>query len=111
LRLVEAAETFSVAVWAASDRIIVVPSGDLDVATVGVLARHLDLIASHGFDAIVIDLRGLGFIDSTGLRLLIDQTSRPDATVTLIDGNADVSRLFDITGTRGSLTFEEPAGR
>ena len=54
----------------------------------------------RGFEAIVIDLRATTFLDSSGLHLLIAQAERTDVRITLIDGPAVVSRLFDLTGVR-----------
>jgi anti-sigma B factor antagonist len=89
--------------------VILAAHGELDLATVEQLRSECDELVSRGFDTIVLDLRGLVFLDSTGLRLILEQAARPDATVTVIDGQPIVSRLFDITGTRSVLTFEAAA--
>jgi anti-sigma B factor antagonist len=87
-------------------RVLVVPHGELDLATADEVADEVDELVARGFDAIVIDLRATSFIDSTGLRLLIRETARKDARVTLIDGPKAVSRLFDLAGVRDLLPFE-----
>jgi hypothetical protein len=38
--------------------------------------------------------------------MVIHQSRRRDARVTLIDGVSAVSRLFDLTGVRHTLAFE-----
>jgi anti-anti-sigma factor len=107
LRLSERAEPFSVEIQPGGDRTVVMPHGELDLATVDLLSTELDGLVARGCDTIVLDLRGTSFMDSTGLRLVVRQAAREDATVTLIDGPAAVSRLFDLTGLRASLPFED----
>lgn len=92
---------FSVDVHRDGDRTIVTPHGELDLATVGELDGSLRPVTG----TIVIDLRELSFVDSTGLRLLLEQTRRADATVQLVDGSAPISRLFELTGLRDALPF------
>ncbi len=60
---------FSVEVQRHGDVAIVEPSGELDVATVQTLRAILEEIKSAG--RLVLDLRGLSFIDSSGLHLLV----------------------------------------
>jgi hypothetical protein len=45
-------------------------------------------------------------MDSTGLRLVIRQSAREDARVSVIDGSDEISRLFDLTGMRDAIRFE-----
>ena len=99
-------EPFSVEVRPDRDRVIVVPHGELDMATVGQVAATIDELANRGFDAIVLDLRTTSFIDSSGVHLALQQTARRDARVTLIDGTQRVSRVFDVAGVRHLLPFE-----
>jgi anti-sigma B factor antagonist len=99
-------EQFSVEVLPDRERVVVIPHGELDVATAGRLAAEIDELTSRGFDAIVLDLRATSFIDSSGMHLLLDQTARPDAQVTLIDGAQPVRRVIDLAGVRHLLRFE-----
>jgi anti-anti-sigma factor len=101
-------EAFHVEIRPARERVVVVPHGELDMATVEDLARDIDELVATGFGEIVIDLRQLSFMDSTGLRLMVGQARRPDATVRLIDGVGTVARLFDLTGLRDVLPFVQP---
>jgi anti-anti-sigma factor len=90
--------------------VIVAPRGELDCATVARLQTAVDDLVATGWDKIVLDLRGLCFMDLTGLCLITRQTGRTDATVQLIDGTATVGRLFDLTGLRPGLPFISPHG-
>ena len=90
------------------ERVIVLPRGELDLATVDRLGACIDGLVDAGFDTLVLDLRGLTFLDSTGLCLMIRECRRLDLTIHLIDGAEPVSRLFDLTGLRESLPFATP---
>lgn len=99
-------EPFSIEVRPDRRRVFVVPRGELDIATVDQLAAELDELVSRGFETIVLDLRATSFLDSSGVHLLIRQTARSDAQVTLIDGVPAIRRVIDLTGARQLLRFE-----
>ena len=86
----------------------VCPVGSLDLATAGVLEAKLEELWGAGFGALVIDLRGLDFMDSTGLRLLLhwsDTARRDRVTLGIVPGNRTVQRVFEITCTVQALPF------
>src|SRR4051794_36618734 len=87
------------------ERVIVAPRGELDVATVGRVAVEMEELVRVGVTDLVLDLRGLTFMDVWGLRLVIEQAGREDATVELIDGPPAVARMFDLAGVRAGLCF------
>jgi anti-anti-sigma factor len=64
----------------------------------------VDEISEAGFDQVVLDLRRVWFMDSTGVCLIIRQT-QPDVRVQVIDGGPAVARLFDLTGLRSEIDF------
>ena len=80
-------------------------SGEVDLAT----ARRLDeaLHEALGYARLVVlDLRGMSFMDSTGLRVILDtvaQARTKRAHIVLTGASAQVERLIDMTGTRGHL--------
>jgi anti-anti-sigma factor len=53
------------------DTVTLVPSGELDVATAPLLAAQLRAAAGLGARTTVLDLRGLGFIDSAGVATIV----------------------------------------
>jgi anti-anti-sigma factor len=62
--------------------------------------------------ALTVDLSGVTFVDSTGLRYLLTlaQHARRDAfDLELVPPAASVMRLFDLTGTRDVLPFKRAA--
>ena len=84
------------------------PVGELDLATVPTLDACLTELRDAGFRQLIVDLTRLEFIDSTGLRLLLgyDAEARKDGfSFSLIRGPAAVQRIFELSGTRGLLTF------
>ena len=86
----------------------VCPVGSVDLATVGVLEAKLEELQAAGFRSLVIDLRGLDFMDSTGLRLLLrwSATARTDGVALgIVPGGPTVQRVFEITCTVHELPF------
>ena len=84
--------------------------GELDLATAEELER--ELLRVEGTDAlsIVLDLSTLEFIDSTGVRLLIqaDERSRANSSrLALLRGPSAVQRVFELTGILERLPFAD----
>ena len=79
--------------------------GELDIATAP-LAR--DRIAELRGRDLVLDLRGLSFIDSSGLNLVLRlaaESTRERWSLSLIPGSSVVQRIFQATGTQERLPF------
>ncbi|MFZ0385865.1 MAG: STAS domain-containing protein [Solirubrobacteraceae bacterium] len=99
---------FAVGVEPAREVVRVKPVGELDLATVVLLADQVSDLLTVGFAQLIIDLRGLSFIDVAGLRLLLSlaQRARSDGwRLSLIQGSGPVQRLFTLTGTDRRLPF------
>ena len=74
--------------------------GELDMASVSQLERAIAGAEREQPQAIVLDLRELDFIDSTGLRTLIsehDRVCRTGRKFALVQGSKQVDRLMSIT--------------
>jgi anti-anti-sigma factor len=87
-------------------------SGELDIATAPEVDEAARAMLSQGVRDLVVDLRGLTFVDSSGLRLLIVLNERATAegwSLGLL-GPPDASlSVFQITGADENLPFiEEP---
>jgi anti-sigma B factor antagonist len=84
-------------------------SGELDISTAAALERVLaELQAPDGPARIVVDLRGLRFMDSTGLRLLVTADLRlrgEGRELALIPGPESVHRVFRLALLEERLTF------
>jgi anti-sigma B factor antagonist len=94
---------------------VIVLAGELDLAGASTLERELGLLQAG---ALVVDLRGLEFMDSSGLRAIVTSAQRAQGAgrrFALIPGAAQVMRVFDITRMRERLEFvaeaEEVNGR
>lgn len=93
----------------ASEQLILHVSGELDLATAPVLELELELAWAGDPGALVLDLHELTFIDSTGLRLIVDTHRRAVAeekrfSVRRLPRQAQ--RLFDLVGLTGRLPVE-----
>ena len=104
-------QTFRCDVESHRETVRVRPVGELDLATVDVVEEQLSDLRAAGFAAMTLDLRGLRFIDSTGLRMILlwDMRARVDGfAFRLIAGPPAIQRLFDLTGTTVQLDFVDP---
>ena len=82
--------------------------GALDLATVPDLEAQFAELRSSGIRRIVLDLSALGFMDSTGLRCILEQDmeARQDGfSMVLVPGPSAVQRVFEVTRTAGRLPF------
>ena len=89
---------------------VVALAGELDMAGAATLERELGLLQA---DTIVVDLRGLEFMDSSGLRAIVTSAQRAQDAgrrFALIPGAAQVMRVFDITRMRERLEFVADIG-
>lgn len=83
------------------DRVIVAVSGELDLVSVGALQDTLDELRDVGWSSVVLDLRQLTFIDSTGLSLLLQAeraARREGSSFAIVDGSPAVARLLEVVG-------------
>jgi anti-anti-sigma factor len=80
--------------------VVLTLGGELDLATVPLLQEQLDR-AGRGRGAVVIDLSGLRFIDSSGLHMLVRaerQLRASGGQLVLVRGPRAVRRVFELTG-------------
>ena len=81
--------------------------GELDLATV----PHVEeTIARHaGGRALVIDLRELEFMDSSGVRLIVELRNRGNGDVAFMAPGPRVAQVLDVTGVGPKLRWvDEP---
>ena len=114
-------EPFAVEVQRRKHVTIVQPRGELDLATVETLRSALDAAVAetlrsaldgmeHGA-RLVLDLRGLSFIDSTGLHLLVtlnQRAQRDGFQLTLLAPAAPIDRAIQVCGLDQILPFAAP---
>lgn len=82
--------------------------GELDIASAERVEEELAAVEDDPPAELVLDLSGLEFMDSTGLRLVLGADARARAagrSVTIVRGSDAVTRLFRITGLEDRLTL------
>jgi anti-anti-sigma factor len=87
------------------------PIGELDLDTAPLLEEQLAAARARGAARLVLDLRGLTFMDSTGLRLVIrwDTAGREDGfEFAIVPGSEVVQRVFRLTGMDEYLRVADP---
>jgi anti-sigma B factor antagonist len=103
-------EHFTVTTTANGGGTVVALAGELDMQGTFLLEPRLDALVAEPPGAVTFDLRGLTFVDSTGLAALIGGYQRLEAagvTSRFLRGSDDVQRIFTIAGFEGVLPFED----
>jgi anti-anti-sigma factor len=93
------------------DRWWVRPVGELDLDTAPQLEQELAAARTAGAEQVVLDMRALTFMDSTGLRLVIrwDTAAREEGfAFAIVPGSEVVQRVFRLTGMDEHLAVSEP---
>lgn len=93
----------------ADGRDVVVVRGEIDVATSASLRDELYAVIDGGSRSLVIDLSGLGFIDSSGLGVLVGSLKHMrerDGRLVISGLRQPALRVFEITGLTELFTLE-----
>jgi anti-sigma B factor antagonist len=81
----------------------VILDGELDLATVPVAEQAINRVGDD-VKTLVLDLRKLSFLDSSGLRLILaTDDASGSRRVVVVRGPAQVDRVFELTGTGARL--------
>lgn len=103
-------EALVVDLEARTGEVWVIPQGELDLDTSEELEQSLSIALASEADRVVVDLRGLELMDSTGLRVIVAACTGPDgARVQLVSGNDAVQGVFNVSGLAAELPFRPPA--
>jgi anti-sigma B factor antagonist len=92
-----------------SDAAWVRVAGELDIETAPELQQTLR-DAESLTRLVALDLRDVTFIDSTGLRTIVDASSRArraDRRLVLLRGSTNVDRLLTLTGTAAMVELAD----
>ena len=84
--------------------------GELDLASSGELEAELERLVGSGARPVIVDLRALEFMDSTGLSVLIKAHYRAEqsgARLVLVKGPPQVQRLLELTGVADRVTLAD----
>jgi anti-sigma B factor antagonist len=82
-------------------RLQIVPCGELDIATAGQLELAVDDATADAVPELVLDLRELTFMDSTGLRTLAQANAKATQAGTALwiwRGPRQIDRVLEISG-------------
>ena len=86
------------------DTDVVSPTGDIDIATAPEVRKAM--LANAGGRRIVLDLRGVKFMDTSGLQLLVEGRRRAIAeggAFAIVDGPPPVQRVIEVAGLAPKL--------
>jgi anti-sigma B factor antagonist len=92
----------------APDHVLLTATGEIDLASVGQLESAINASLDRGVDLLIIDLVGVTFLDSTGLRSLMAthaQLETAGGRLALVAAAGPVMRLFDVTGIESALNI------
>ena len=98
---------FRLEVRSAGRATVIGVSGELDLASSPALQEELDRVAASDSEMLIIDLRGLDFMDSTGLSVLVRAHQRAEEQgrqLAMVKGPQQVQRLLSLTGVADRLT-------
>ena len=82
-------------------------TGELDIATAGTVEAAVERARGAGLRRLVLDLRELEFLDSTGIQAILraDLASREDPfELVVVRGPRPVERLFELLELHDRLT-------
>lgn len=102
-----ASGNFDVAVHRRDSAVVVVPKGEIDLATVDLVREAADGQRKTG-DDLVLDLRAVEFMDTSGLRYvleMVDRAEREGFAVRIVRGPKAVQRVFEVSGLGPRLPF------
>lgn len=87
-------------------------SGELDLANARTAEAELGAALAMGEGKVILDLRALEFIDSTGIALLVATLRRDGASRRLVcipSKAPAVTRVLQLTGVEAKLPLGEPS--
>jgi anti-sigma B factor antagonist len=107
--------TLSLHTYQEPDSVRVAVSGELDLSSALVFEEELKRIEENSGEALlVLDLRSLKFMDSTGLRLILSAHARAinsGRKLAIVEGGEAIRRIFRLTGVLERLNVvDAPVG-
>jgi anti-anti-sigma factor len=108
-------EPFAIDIDERDDRVVVTPRGELDMATAPELEQAVMSRLQDG-RWVVLDLRSLDFIDSSGLRVVVGahrSADERDGRFTCVRGapGSTVHRIVEIAGIDGVIEMVDDPGQ
>lgn len=97
----------------AGDVPIVAVNGEVDVYSAPALKEKINELLEGGQNTLIVDLSGVGFLDSTGLGALVEAraaTTEAGGALPLVCSQERILKLFTITGLDGVFTIHATVG-
>lgn len=94
----------------AGDRSVIEVAGEVDVYTAPQLREKLVAEVDAGRHHLIVDLRGVEFLDSTGLGVLVGGLKRVrqhEGTLQLVCTQARILKIFELTGLTRVFTIHD----
>jgi anti-sigma B factor antagonist len=88
--------------------VVITVAGEVDLASATALAEALDRATSTGAEAVILDLRRLEFMDSTGISVLVkahQASVRSGCRFAVVRGSPQVDRVLSLTGLDEQMTL------
>jgi len=101
---------FSVETLDGSEAVVIGVSGELDLASSPALEQELERGAASRAGIVIVDLRNLEFMDSTGLSVLVRAHQRATESgqrFGVVRGPQQVQRLLSLTGVADRLNLAD----
>jgi len=105
---------FDLHIHAAGGLVHAVLSGEIDLSTVGEVQARLDEAVVDAPGVLLLDMRGVTFLDSSGLRMLLrlDRRQREQGKrLVVVPGGRRVARVLELTGADRELELVEDPGQ
>ena len=80
---------------------VVRATGELDLHTAPALREELDAVVNAGAQEVVVDLGGVGFMDSTGLSVIVATVAalrENGGELRVVSGADRITKVFTLTG-------------
>ena len=91
---------------------VIALEGELEMANVAAIESELSQVEAGDCRQIVLDLRRLSFLDSTGIHVLMNAHARATATgrpLAVVIDNGPVRRVLDVSGALSILPTKAAA--
>jgi anti-sigma B factor antagonist len=98
---------FACPVQHGDDAVVLAPRGELDLATAPAFEAAAEEARAGVHEQLIVDLSGLTFIDSSGMRAILRLHARigTEMRLTLLPGPWAVQRVFELAGVASVLPF------
>jgi anti-sigma B factor antagonist len=104
---------FEIAVGGERETKIIWVAGELDLSTVPALTHRVDSQFGESLTTLTLDLSDLTFMDSSGLRLLIELNQRAQREawrlILIPSKHESANTVLRVTGADTALPFETPS--